>query len=116
MNKHAETIVLAVVFVAGTVGAPGVAGASGSMQGVGPLHIWEGANTSLQSGMTPPEVKGELLKIDGPMYVVKDRSGREIRFLLDERTHMNAHPRVGDTISADVEPQGYAYSIDMAGK
>lgn len=108
MNKHAETIVLAVVLAVGTAGAPGVAGASGVM------HVGEGVATS-QSGLPPPEVKGELLKIDGPMYVVKDRAGREIHFLLDERTRMNARPKVGDTISATVEPQGYAYSITTAG-
>jgi len=117
MKKHAETIVLAVVFAVGTAGAPGVAGASGSMPGVGTPRIWEGANnTSLKSGVPPPKVKGELRRIDGPMYVVKDHAGREIRFLRDERTRMDVNPKVGDTIIADLEPQGYAYSISMAGK
>jgi len=115
MNTHAETIVLAVVFAVGTAGAPYVAGAGGPMPGVGSLHVGEGVNASPQGGTPPPVVKGELLKIDGPMYVVKDRTGREIRFLLDERTLMNAHPKVGDMIKADIEPQGYAYSINMAG-
>ena len=115
MNTHAETIVLAVIFAVGTAGAPCVAGAGGPMPGVGSLQVWEGANVSPQGGMPPPVVKGELLQIDGPMYVVKDRTGREFHFLLDERTLMNAHPKVGDMIKANIEPQGYAYSINLAG-
>jgi hypothetical protein len=45
---------------------------------------------------------------------VKDQSGKEPRIQLDERTVMNAKPKVGDKIRADVKPQGSAYSINLA--
>jgi hypothetical protein len=60
-------------------------------------------------------VTGELLKIEGTNYTVKDLSGKEVRFQIDpSRTMMNTQPKVGDKIRANVEPQGYAFSIDRA--
>ena len=110
MNKQTGVIVLSVLVAAGMA-----AGANAAVPDPGPLNVREGVNVSPRGGMPPSVVKGELLRIDGKDYVVKDQLGQEIRFQLDERTRMDAYPKIGDRISANVEPQGYAYSIDRAG-
>ena len=126
MNKQAGAIVVSILFAVGTAAASYAAGASEPLQGsdtdlrgpttAGPdrLKVKEGATATPEGGTPRSVVTGELLKIDGKDYVVKDQSGKEVHFQIDERTMMNAHPKVGDKISAKVEPQGYAYSINLA--
>jgi hypothetical protein len=84
------------------------------LEGSDPMKVGEGANATPEGGTPSSVVTGKLLKIDGKDYVVQDQSGKEVHFQIDERTMMNAHPKVGDQIRAKVEPQGYAYSINMA--
>ena len=48
--------------------------------------------------MPPAVVEGEVVKMDQESYLVKDRSGKEIKIQLDQRTKL--------------EPQGYAFSIE----
>jgi hypothetical protein len=79
-----------------------------------PKQVKEGTNATPEGGIPRATVTGELLKINGKDYVVKDQSGKEVHFQIDERTRMNAQPKVGDKIRAKVEPQGYAYSVNMA--
>lgn len=128
MNKQAGAIVVSILFAVGTAGAsyaadttrpmkgsdPGAAEAAKPMTPSDPMKVREGSNVTPQGGAPDRVVTGELLKIDGKNYVVKDQSGKEVHFQLDERTHMNARPNVGDQIRAQVAPQGYAYSINMA--
>jgi hypothetical protein len=114
MNTQVGAIVVSMLFAVGTAGASYAADTTSPMHGSDPLKVMEGTNTAPQGGMPPPVVTGQLLKIDGNIYVVKDRWGKEIHFQLDERTRMNARPKVGDQIMAKVEPQGYAYSINKA--
>ena len=140
MNKQAGAIVVSILFAVGTAGAayaadttdpmkgsdpkkaqegvkspdPAPAEAAVPMKPSDPLKVKEGTNTAPSGGTPAGTVTGELLKIDGKDYLVKDQSGKEVRFQLDERTRMNANPKVGDIIRAKVEPQGYAYSINLA--
>ena len=114
MNTQAGAIVISILFAVGTAGASYAADTTGPLQGSDPLKVREGVNASPEGGMPPEVVTGELLTIDGKNYIVKDRSGKKVHFQLDERTLMNARPKVGDQIRAKVEPQGYAYSINMA--
>jgi hypothetical protein len=112
MNKQAGAIVVSILFAVCTAGASYAAGAS-EPQGSNPAKVGEGSNVSPASA-PPRMVTGELLKIEGNNYTVKDQSGKEVRFQLDEgRTMMNAHPKVGDKIMAEIEPQGYAYSLNL---
>ena len=140
MNKQAGAIVVSILFAVGMAAAsyaadttdpmkgsdpkkvqegvkgsdPGAAEAAKPMKPSDPKEVKEGANATPEGGVPRSVVTGELLKIDGKDYVVKDQSGKEVRFQIDERTRMNANPKVGDKIRAKVEPQGYAYSINLA--
>ena len=101
MNKHTGAIVLSILFAVGTAGAAYAASL-------------EGANAVPSKGLVPRTVTGELTKIVGDTYTMKDLSGKEINFKIDEaRTMMNTHPVVGDKIMAEVQAQGYAYSINQ---
>ena len=114
MNKQTGAIVFSILFAVGIAGCSSVAGTSDS-QGSNPPKVGgEGANVAPSSGTPARVVTGELLKIDGINYTMKDQSGKEVSFQIDpSRTMMNTHPKVGDKIRVDVEPQGYAYSIDL---
>ena len=114
MNKQAGAIVVSILFAAGTAVAAYAADASAPVQGSKSPIVKEGANATPEGGTARSVVTGEVLKIDGKDYLVKDQSGKEVHFQLDERTLMNATPKVGDKIMAKVEPQGNAYSINLA--
>jgi hypothetical protein len=67
-------------------------------------------------------VRGELVKIDGAFYVIKDASGKEIRLHVDrnttkldkDRAKMDRDFKVGDKLEARMNPDGHASSIQMA--
>jgi len=61
--------------------------------------------------LPPAVVEGEVIKMDRDFYLVKDRSGKEIKIQLDQRTNLDGNLQVGDKIIAHIEPQGYAHSI-----
>lgn len=131
MNKQTGAIVVSILFAVGTAAVSYAADTTKPVTGQ-PLNTEEqkGAKSpaapdkAAPAVVTPPAapaagvplsvVTGELIKIDGKNYVVKDQSGKEVTFQLDERTRMNAQPKVGDKIRVQLEPQGYAYSINMA--
>jgi hypothetical protein len=112
MNKQTGAIVVSILLAVGIAGCSSAPGTS-EPQGSNPKVGGEGANVVPSSGLPPRVVTGELLKVDGINYTVKDQSGKEVRFQIDpSRTMMNTQPKVGDKIKVNVEPQGYAYSID----
>jgi len=67
-------------------------------------------------------VLGELMKIDGAFYVIKDAKGEEIRLHVDknttkldkDRAKMDREFKVGDKVEARLNPDGHASSIQMA--
>ena len=56
-------------------------------------------------------VKGELLKIQGEFYTVKDQSGNEIRLHVNKETKIDGNLTVGDKIEAQRTPSGHALSV-----
>ncbi len=68
------------------------------------------------------QVQGELVKIEGAFYVVKDAAGKEVRMHVDkntskldkDRAQMDREFKVGDKIDAQVTPEGHAVLIQMA--
>ena len=101
MNKQTSAVVLSILFAVGSTGASYAASL-------------EGANSVPSKGLLPRTVTGELTKIDGDTYTMKEISGKVIHFQVDQsRTMMNTHPIVGDKLMAEMEPQGYAYSINQ---
>ena len=47
---------------------------------------------------TPKTIKGDLLKIDGEFYVVKDMAGKEIRLHADKTTVLDGAIKAGDQV------------------
>jgi uncharacterized protein YdeI (BOF family) len=48
-------------------------------------------------------MEGEVLKIDGESYVVKEAAGREVRFKVDNRTWKDGNITVGDNIQVNLD-------------
>jgi hypothetical protein len=73
----------------------------------------------LTTPLNPPPlttIQGEILRIDGDLYVVRPLSplaGKEIRLHVDDKSvRVDADSfKVGDMIIADVTPEGHAVTI-----
>jgi hypothetical protein len=59
-------------------------------------------------------VKGEVLKIEGENYTIKDASGKEIRLHVDKTTKTQGALKVGDKVEAEATAEGHATSIKAA--
>jgi hypothetical protein len=60
-------------------------------------------------------VTGDLLRIDGEFYVVKDTSGKEVRLHVDGTSKLEGTFKAGDKIEAQASDKGHALSIKPAG-
>ena len=56
-------------------------------------------------------VKGDLLKIDGEFYVVKEMPGKEIRLHVDKTTALDGSINVGEKVEAQATEKNHAVSI-----
>jgi hypothetical protein len=56
-------------------------------------------------------VIGDLLKIDGEFYVVKDMAGKEIRLHADKTTTLDGAIKVGDKVEAQATEKNHAVSV-----
>jgi hypothetical protein len=60
-------------------------------------------------------VKGDLLKIDGEFYVVKDTSGKDVRLHVDKTTKLDgAAFKAGDKVEVQTSDKNHAVSIKHA--
>ena len=59
-------------------------------------------------------VKGDLLKIEGDFYVVKDTAGKEVRLHVDKTTKLEGAFKAGDKIEAQATEKDHALSIRPA--
>ena len=59
-------------------------------------------------------IRGELVKIEGPYYVVRDAEGREIRLHVSRDTEMTGSFKPGDQIEAHASPMEHAMTIKAA--
>jgi hypothetical protein len=59
------------------------------------------------------DVKGEILRIDGENYVVRESSGAEVRMHVDSSTEKRSSliPKVGEHVLAKVDAKGHAVSF-----
>ena len=72
------------------------------------------ASLSFAADMGAPStqtIKGDLLKIDGEFYVVKDMAGKEIRLHVDKTTAVDGAIKVGDKVEAQATEKNHAASI-----
>jgi uncharacterized protein YdeI (BOF family) len=56
-------------------------------------------------------VNGDLLKIEGEFYVVKDMAGKEVRLHVDKTTVLDGTIKVGDKVEAQATEKNHAASI-----
>ncbi len=56
-------------------------------------------------------VNGEVLKIDGENYVVKDASGKEVKLHVNAQTKKDGDIKVGDKVEAQADGTGHASAI-----
>jgi len=59
-------------------------------------------------------ITGDLLKIEGEFYVVKDAAGKEIRLHVDKSTKLEGSIKTGDKIEAQATEKGHAVSVRPA--
>lgn len=59
-------------------------------------------------------IKGDLLRIDGEFYVLKDRAGKEIRLHVDKTSQLDGTFKAGDKVEAQATETGHAKSIRPA--
>ncbi len=81
--------------------------------GVGMASLSFAAEDMAAPGSTQT-VKGDLLKIDGEFYVVKDMTGKEIRLHVDKTSQLDGTFKAGDKIEAQATDKGHASSIKQA--
>jgi hypothetical protein len=77
----------------------------------------EGKQQQGSAGMSTPAgqiVKGEILKIEGQNYTVKDKSGKEVKFVVDKETQLQGQLKEGDSIEAKIAQDGTADSVKKA--
>ena len=65
----------------------------------------------LTESPTPKTIKGELLKIDGEFYVVKDMAGKEIRLHVDKTTVLDGAIKAGDNVQVQATDGSRPYKI-----
>lgn len=56
-------------------------------------------------------IKGDLLKIDGEFYVVKEMTGKEVRLHVDKTTTLDGSINVGEKVEAQATEKNHAVSI-----
>lgn len=59
-------------------------------------------------------VSGEVLRIEGDFYVVKEATGNEVSLQVNNDTRMHTIPKLGDKIEAEVTPQFHVETIKPA--
>ena len=65
----------------------------------------------LTESPAPKTVKGDLLKIDGEFYVLKDMAGKEIRLHADKTTVLDGAIKAGDKVEVQATEKDHAVSI-----
>ena len=90
-----------------------------AIQSVGMASLTYAAEPMAAPGeMTAPGsriITGDLLRIDGEFYVVKEASGKEVRLHVDKTSKLEGSFKAGDKIEAQASPQGHALSIKPSG-
>lgn len=87
-------------------------GPSGSSPGGAAAAAEKAAGSPKEAGART--VSGEVLKIEGENYVVKDETGKEVKLHVNQDTKKEGTIKVGDKIEAQADASGHAVSIKAA--
>ena len=90
------------------MGAPSSSGGAAAAAEKAANSAKEGTNANART------IKGEVLKIDGENYVVKDATGKEVKLHVSPETKKDGDLKVGDKIEAQADASGHAISIKAA--
>ena len=105
MNKHLHVLALIAFLCIGTGGvAYGFGGGEGGSVPGAPL-------LGMPFAEPPLVVKGELVRTDRDLYVIRDTAGKEVRLRVDEATAIERPPHVGDIVEARVAPKDHAETL-----
>ncbi|GJL57767.1 MAG: hypothetical protein NPIRA03_06240 [Nitrospirales bacterium] len=79
----------------------GGSSAASTQQGGKSMQAQSSSQSSSSQGETfTRTIKGEISKVDGNVYYVRDTSGKEIRLRLDQSTEQSGELKKGDTVEA----------------
>ncbi len=85
------------------------------------LMAWAGGVTAAADPATSSQpssgvrvVQGELLKIEGEFYIVKEAGGKEVRLRVNKESVVDARVKAGQKIDAQVLPDGHVLTIFAA--
>jgi len=95
--------------------------------GVSPVGTGTGDRTKdelITLGGAKQALRGEVVKVEGEQYVIKDHHGSEYRVVINQNTRMWCGPekggdcvfKAGDTVEAEISDMGAATFIKMAGR
>lgn len=73
-----------------------------------------GAAAAAKDAAGAQTVSGEVLRIEGENYVVKDATGKEVKLHVSPETKKEGDIKVGDKIEAQADATGHATSIKAA--
>ena len=73
-----------------------------------------GGAAAAKDATSAQAVSGEVLKIEGENYVVKDATGKEVKLHVNADTKKEGDIKVGDKIEAQADASGHALSIKAA--
>jgi hypothetical protein len=82
----------------------------GSQQ-VGDKHLKDPAKGAQSKG--DKTIRGEMLRVEGDNYFVKERDGKEVRLQTDKTTQIMRNIQRGDQIEAKVNNQNHTLAIDL---
>ncbi len=72
----------------------------------------ERSQDQMGSGSQSTEsITGEILRVQGELFVVKDEAGKEVKLHVDQSTQKSGDLKKGDKIEAEISPKGHAVSI-----
>jgi uncharacterized protein YdeI (BOF family) len=105
--------VLAILFALGMISVSYAADPATKSSEMGKNEM--GKSDMGKSGSSAAQtVKGEILKVEGDNYTIKDASGKEVRLHVDKTTKTHGPLKVGDKVEAEATPAGHATSIKAA--
>ena len=84
--------------------------------GLGLISVSYATDPAAKSAASPAAqtLSGEILKIEGENYTIKDASGKEVRIHVNKSTKTEGAVKVGDKVEAQTNPDGHATSLKAA--
>jgi hypothetical protein len=71
-------------------------------------------NIAVAADAAAKTVKGEVQKIEGENYTVKDEAGKEVKLHVNASTKKDGDIKIGSKVEAQADASGHALSIKAA--